>query len=60
LALHGITFQMDEGRVTALLGANGAGKTTTACNLWDDVSQSPTASPINGFAAQVFRDLGVL
>jgi ABC-type multidrug transport system ATPase subunit len=41
---------MDEGSVTALLGANGAGKTTTACNLWDDVSQSPTASPINGFA----------
>jgi branched-chain amino acid transport system ATP-binding protein len=28
-ALHGITFQMDEGSVTALLGANGAGKTTT-------------------------------
>lgn len=28
-ALHGITFQMAEGSVTALLGANGAGKTTT-------------------------------
>jgi len=28
-ALHSITFQMDEGSVTALLGANGAGKTTT-------------------------------
>ncbi len=28
-ALHGITFQVDEGSVTALLGANGAGKTTT-------------------------------
>ena len=28
-ALHGITFQMNEGGVTALLGANGAGKTTT-------------------------------
>jgi branched-chain amino acid transport system ATP-binding protein len=27
-ALHGITFQMEEGSVTALLGANGAGKTT--------------------------------
>jgi branched-chain amino acid transport system ATP-binding protein len=27
--LHGITFQMEEGSVTALLGANGAGKTTT-------------------------------
>ena len=28
-ALLGITFQVDEGSVTALLGANGAGKTTT-------------------------------
>ena len=28
-ALHGITFQMQEGGVIALLGANGAGKTTT-------------------------------
>jgi branched-chain amino acid transport system ATP-binding protein len=28
-ALHGITFDVEEGGVTALLGANGAGKTTT-------------------------------
>jgi branched-chain amino acid transport system ATP-binding protein len=28
-ALHGVAFQMEEGSVTALLGANGAGKTTT-------------------------------
>ena len=28
-ALHGINFDMDEGSVTALLGANGAGKSTT-------------------------------
>ena len=27
--LHGISFAMDEGTITTLLGANGAGKTTT-------------------------------
>ena len=28
-ALHGISFTIEEGAITALLGANGAGKTTT-------------------------------
>ena len=27
--LHGISFAMQEGTITTLLGANGAGKTTT-------------------------------
>jgi branched-chain amino acid transport system ATP-binding protein len=34
--LHGLSFSIEEGRITALLGANGAGKTTTLralCNM---------------------------
>jgi branched-chain amino acid transport system ATP-binding protein len=32
-ALHGISFSMEEGSVTTILGANGAGKTTTLRSL---------------------------
>ena len=35
-ALHGLSFSLEEGSVTTLLGANGAGKTTTLraiCNM---------------------------
>ncbi|KWV48504.1 ABC transporter ATP-binding protein [Bradyrhizobium macuxiense] len=35
-ALHGLSFSLNEGSLTALLGANGAGKTTTLraiCNM---------------------------
>ncbi|MGC2083639.1 MAG: ABC transporter ATP-binding protein [Bradyrhizobium sp.] len=35
-ALHGLTFSLNEGSLTTLLGANGAGKTTTLraiCNM---------------------------
>jgi branched-chain amino acid transport system ATP-binding protein len=28
-ALHGVTFELEEGGITTILGANGAGKTTT-------------------------------
>jgi branched-chain amino acid transport system ATP-binding protein len=35
-ALHGITFDVDEGEIVTLIGANGAGKSTT---LWSIVRQ---------------------
>ena len=35
-ALHGVSFSLESGGITTLLGANGAGKTTTLraiCNM---------------------------
>jgi len=40
-ALHGISFQVDEGEIVCIIGANGAGKSTT---LWA-ISRLVTAEP---------------
>jgi branched-chain amino acid transport system ATP-binding protein len=42
--LHGISFSMEEGTITALLGANGAGKTTTLRALCGMVRTEGTVS----------------
>ena len=54
-ALHGLSFALNEGSLTTLLGANGAGKTTTLraiCNMVrpparsnSRASRSPAAPP---------------
>jgi branched-chain amino acid transport system ATP-binding protein len=42
--LHGISFDLEEGSITALLGANGAGKTTTLRALCNMVEMQGTVS----------------
>ena len=39
-ALHGVSLQVDEGKVVAVLGANGAGKTTTLRAVSNTVKRS--------------------
>lgn len=40
-ALKGISFEVNQGEVIALIGANGAGKTTTLQTLTGILSQNP-------------------
>jgi ABC-2 type transport system ATP-binding protein len=48
-ALHGVSFEIPAGQVTALLGRNGAGKTTTIEIL--EGFQSPTAGTVRVLGA---------
>jgi branched-chain amino acid transport system ATP-binding protein len=62
-ALHGIDFSLDEGGITALLGANGAGKTTTLRALSGMVKTSGEIRfdgvSIAGLAAEAIARLGI-
>lgn len=53
-AVNGLTFQVDKGSVTALLGGNGAGKTTTIAMLLGLVL--PTSGDVRVFGVDMVRD----
>ena len=61
--LHGISFSLEEGSITALLGANGAGKTTTLralCGMVDKQGQvSYAGSRIDGKSTEDIVRLGI-
>jgi branched-chain amino acid transport system ATP-binding protein len=61
--LHGIDFGMEEGSITALLGANGAGKTTTLRALCAMVKTTGTVAfagqRIDGRATEDIVRLGI-
>jgi len=61
--LHGISFSLEEGSITALLGANGAGKTTTLralCGMVDTQGQvSYAGSRIDGKSTEDIVRLGI-
>ena len=62
-ALHGVSFAMDEGGITTVLGANGAGKTTTLRAISAMVRRSGTirfaGQPIQGRATEDIVKLGI-
>jgi branched-chain amino acid transport system ATP-binding protein len=62
-ALHDVTFSLEQGGITTLLGANGAGKTTTLRSLCGMVRTEGTirfdGQPITGKATEAIVRLGV-
>ena len=62
-ALHGLSFALNEGSLTTLLGANGAGKTTTLRAICSMVHTEGSirldGKPINGRATEDVVRLGV-
>lgn len=61
--LHGVDFEVEQGSVTALLGANGAGKTTTLRAICGMVSRSGdvllSGQPITSKSTEEIVRLGV-
>ena len=61
--LHGISFALDEGGITTILGANGAGKTTTLraiCGMVRTTGRVTLAGePITGLATESVARRGV-
>jgi branched-chain amino acid transport system ATP-binding protein len=62
-ALHGLSFSLQEGSVTTLLGANGAGKTTTLRAICNTVRTTGTITfagkPITGLSTESIVRLGI-
>jgi len=62
-ALHGLSFSLQEGSVTTLLGANGAGKTTTLRAICNTVRTTGTITfagkPITGMPTESIVKLGI-
>src|SRR5690606_20420892 len=54
VAVSGLTFSVDKGSVTALLGGNGAGKTTTIAMLLGLVL--PTSGDVRIFGVDMIRN----
>ena len=58
-ALHGISFEIEEGQVVALLGSNGAGKTTTLKTimrlLYDQKKEQPEKGTIEFLGVRIDR-----
>jgi branched-chain amino acid transport system ATP-binding protein len=62
-ALHGLSFSLEEGSVTTLLGANGAGKTTTLRAICNTVRTTGTiefdGKPITNMSTENIVKLGI-
>ena len=62
-ALHGISFELEQGGITTLLGANGAGKTTALRAVCGAVRTGGEVSfdgkPIEGWATEDIVRLGI-